>query len=385
MKVALVFNHPSRLVDGSLRVEQYVAGLRGLGHRPVVVATEASTSGFDGPVHPAADAAAFADPAFWRTLGAEVALVVTWLRMSDVLAAAGEAGTRVVAIADSDGLLGLRRHPLLHLSRLWVGQPGLRARLRAVRFWLRKLREAVPGPGPDEREALASARLSDALVFGDERARDGFLAFLAACRASDLAGRLAIAPWAIAEAFLRVPVAAGRPRRLVAVARWSAPQKDAPLLAAALGRHLAARPDTEVVLFGEGGEGPFGTLAARFPGVRIAGLAGPDVVATTLAAARSIVFASRWEGHPPHAAFEALATGATVVGTPIPSFESFAGRFGRVAAARTAGALAAALDAEAEAWDRGERDPAATAAHWRTKLEPAAVCGALLATLDADR
>lgn len=387
MKVALVWNHPSRLLDCSFRHEQVVAGCRALGHDPVVVASAAAAAGFDGPVHPVADLAQLADVELWRRLGAGAAILVTWLRMSDVLAAIGAAGTRIAAIADSDGLLGVRRRPFVHLGRLWATGGDLRGRLRAVRFWLRRCRDEIPGPGPEEREILASARHSDVLAFGDAKAKEGFLAFLADHRAGELERRLELVPWTVAAPFLAVPPAASRPPRLVAVGRWGSAQKDAPLLSRALARHLAGRPGVEpkveVVVFGEGAETAFAPLAARFPGVRLAGPVAFDAVAATLAASRSIVFASRWEGHPPHAAFEALAAGATVVGPPIPSFASFDGAWGRAARRRSAGGIAAALAAEDAAWQRGDRDPLAIAAHWRSRLEPAAVVRALLAPLEA--
>jgi hypothetical protein len=60
-------------------------------------------------------------------------------------------------------------------------------------------------------------------------------------------------------------------------------------------------------------------------------------------------------------------------------------RYGTIAREASPAALAAALRAEAAAWDDGRRDAAAIAAHWRSRLSPAAFCRALLDGLERAR
>ena len=65
----------------------------------------------------------------------------------------------------------------------------------------------------------------------------------------------------------------------------------------ALARALQWRP-IEVDAFGIGAREAFGPLQQRFGSVSIRGAQNPDVVARSMVASRSIVFASRWEGSP---------------------------------------------------------------------------------------
>jgi hypothetical protein len=94
-----------------------------------------------------------------------------------------------------------------------------------------------------------------------------------------------------------------------------------------------------------------------------------------------IVIPSRWESGP-IVAWEMLALGGTVVGTPIPNVCAFAAAdFGRVSATHSAGGLAAALNQELDAWEHGQRDPRAIAAHWRAYVSPKAVAERMLALM----
>ena len=67
-------------------------------------------------------------------------------------------------------------------------------------------------------------------------------------------------------------------------------------------------------------------------------------------------------------------------GTPILTLRApiVGGQFGRVSRSHAAGALANAIREEMAAWDRGERDPTAIAAHWRELVSPVAVAGRML-------
>ena len=377
MEVAVVWNHASRLLDCSFRFEQYVEGLRALGHEPVVVATRWSAEGFDAPFHLADDATAFDDPDFWRGVGAEVAVIVTWHRMARVLEAIRAAGTRVAAISDSDGRVGVRAHPGFALERLLVYGDGAVARLRIFKYWLTRYLRERRRLGDEDAEAVASTRASDAVAIGHGEGVRLFRGCLEQWGAGELAERVVEVPFTIGASFFSCEVPEVKDDRVAAVGRWDDPQKNAPLLAAALRHFQAARPGTGVEIFGAGGEDIFRSLGPR---VAVRGVAPQEVVAETLSRCRSVIFSSRWEGCP-HAACEALALGATVVGTPIPSLVSWTeqGRFGRVAERSRAGALAAALEREMVAWDTGERDARTVARHWRPRLEPAEVCRRLLA------
>ena len=391
MKVALVWNHPSRLLDCSFRFEQYLAGFRALGHDPVVVCDQSLVEGFDGPIEPAKTSAELAEPAFWRRVAADVAVVVTWHRMASVLSAIGTAGTHVIAIADTDGRLSLRTYPAAALERLMVYQDSFTDRLKCFKYWLgRRLNATTHGPSEDQ-EALASTRASDALIFGHARGAQHFSRFLARYGEQMLSKRIATVPFAIGASFLTCPIPKTKDNRIVAIGRWDDPQKHASLLAATIARYLDATRlslatgedgRTEVVLFGLGAETWFAPLARRYPTVRIAGVQPQETVARTLAGARAIIFSSRWEGSP-HAALEALALGATLIGPPIPSLESWTGdgHYGTISRSHRPASLARAWHQEMAAWEAGDRNPGEISRHWRKRLAPEAICQRMLDTL----
>ena len=382
MKIALVWNHPSRLLDCSFRFEQYIAGFRTLGHQPVVVCDRASAEGFDGPLAVAESAESFERVQFWRELEAQVAVVVTWHRMAAVLAAIRQAGSRVISIADTDGQIGLRVYPWRSLERMLVYQDSWPERLRCVKYWLTRFLTDGARGSPEDREFVASTRNSDAVILGNALAKERFRKYLSRQGERALDQRVFVVPFTIGESLLSCPVPEVKDNRIVAIGRWDDPQKHAALLAAALERFLSGGTATEVTICGRGGERWFAPLAQRFAGLRYVGVQHQAAVARQLSAARAIVFSSRWEGSP-HAGLEALALGATLVGTSIPSLESWThgGLFGTVAPSRRPRALARALEEEMRAWDEGRRDPTEISRHWRSRLAPEAVCGQMLAAL----
>src|SRR5438094_4775432 len=110
-RIALVWNAAARLTDISFRHELYVRGFEALGHQAITVCTRESAEGYACPVHAVAKAADLAEPNLWLRLGCNIAVMVTWHRMADALAAMRAAGTRTVALADSDGQVSMRVHP----------------------------------------------------------------------------------------------------------------------------------------------------------------------------------------------------------------------------------------------------------------------------------
>ena len=136
------------------------------------------------------------------------------------------------------------------------------------------------------------------------------------------------------------------------------------------------------MLIGRGGEPWFSGLESRFPQVRYIGVRPPAVVASILAESRSILFSSRWESGP-IAAWEALAVGCSVIGTPIPNLIDICagGQFGRTCSTRRPADLARAIHDEMADLDTGLRQPHAIAEHWRAKVHPTAVCRKILDAL----
>ncbi len=359
MKIALVWNGSVALDRISFRHENYQAGWEALGHDAVLVTARELVGSFAGRTHLVAAREELERVETWRELAADVAVGVTWHRMSGMLAAIRAAGTQVVAIADSDGQVGFAAHPRISWLRIGAYQTTLSGRLRALRYFCRRFAASAARRDPEELEFVASTRASDRVVLGSAPAIACFSAFPAP--AAGRRPRGASARGAVRRAGVVLHPAAGgdrdqgRPGRRHRPLERSAEGRAAPRRGP---RPLLLPPQkTEVVLFGADPERAFGELARREPRLRLAGIQEPHVVAQTLAQSRAALFSSRWETGP-HVATEALALGATLVSVPMPNLEGMidGGRFGTLAGRRSPQALAGALAAELAEWDAGRRD-----------------------------
>ena len=383
MNIALVWNPDRRDADRpvtalSFRFELYVEGMRQLGHDPVVVCPHGCRAEAPYPLE-CGTADELESPAFWRALGVEVAIVITHHRRVATLEALRGAGVRVVALADSDGRVGFHTHPWAHLERTLVYLEGWRARLGALKYfggrWIRDRRQ-----DEETREMIASTRASDAIVFHGQQAIGHFRAMLRRQAVeSELADRLRAVPFAVSPRLCDAPIPGARDDRVIAVGRWSDPQKDTPLLRQALARILPRRRSTVFRIYGRDAESAFGPLARRYANLELMGFCPPEDLHRDMASSRLVLFSSRWETGP-HAATEALALGTTLVGPPLPNLVDLVedGHGGTLARDRRPRSLAAALEHELGRWDAGERDPVALAERWRSRLRPEAVCRKLL-------
>jgi glycosyltransferase involved in cell wall biosynthesis len=379
MRIALVWTQDLRLVDITVRQELYVRGFEALGHEVTTVCSCQAAEGFPYRVDAIETPSALADPCFWRGKSYDVAVMICWHRMADILSAIRAAGIRTIALADSDGRVSIRAHPRARWEAMVLYQPRWDLKLRATKHWLQLYlfrSRRLDGP------ILESAQESDVLVFGTGQARVQFRHLLNYYGRGDLDRKVAIAPYPVHERFCTRPIRAAKKDQIVAIGRWDDPQKDAGLLARALRLFLKQNGHTQVLILGRGGATWFGPLARRFSQVRYLGVQSPETVENVLAESRAIVFSSRWESGP-IAAWEALALGCTVIGTSIPNLRSIcaAEQFGRVSPSRRPSDLAGAIGREMAAWESGRRNPEAIAHGWQARLHPKAVCATLLEAL----
>lgn len=374
MKIALVWNHTRRLDQLSFRFDLYAEGLRQLGHDPFLVCPRACAAEMETPLQVAETAEELNDAAFWRPLGVEVAIAITYHKRASMMAAMQQAGIRTIALSDSDGQVGLRAHPAMTLTKMWHYLPNWRKKLGCLKYFLgRYFLDGFRGQEED-LEFLRSTEHSDVVLFHSEPAIQCFRKFLRFHRREDLTSRLRHAPFAVPTFFTDHPLPQTKDDLIVAAGRWSDPQKDAPLLVGALDRLLKQRSQSRVEIFGNDADAPFGPLANRHRNLVLRGPQPLEYVRESLAKARVAVFSSRWETGP-HVATEALSLGATLVGAPIPNLVGLteARRFGRVARDRRPASLARALLDELNDWDAGQRSLQDIAEHWRPRLTPGSI------------
>ena len=378
MRIACFWGETRSLDRISFRHEHLIDGFTALGHQPVLVTARDLAGRFAGPTHLVETLAELERPGFWSELAPDLAVGVTWLRKAPILEALAAAGVPRIAIAESDGQVGYAAHPGVSWARIWPYQRSTRDRLRTVRYFVRRWRASRAGRDEEDREFLASARASSAIAFGSREAIAAFARFLARSGEEGLAGKAFVAPFPVPTEFASGPLPE-KEDRVVAVGRWSDPQKDAPLLAGAIARYFARGGTTRIDLYGADGEAAFGELARKYERLHVHGVREPHEIREAMARSRALLLSSRWETGP-HAAGEALALGATLVSTPLPNSSGFidGSRFGTLAERRGPEELAGALALEMDRWATGERNPGAIAAHWRERLTPVAYCRALL-------
>lgn len=379
-RVALVWVPAEPLRSITVRYERYVRGFRRLGWEAITICLPAAADGYAEPVVVAPTTAALRDPEFYRSLGCEVGVAITWLGLPDVVRAMKQAIPRVVSVSDSDGRIGARVHPAATLARGVHEQPTWGMRARAVKFWLQQW---LFGGGKFDADVMESTTAADRVTVTSPAAAAYLRRYFGHHRRPDLAGKVAVAPYPVDDDFLTrpVPPVGERVNRVVAIGRWDDPQKDARLLADGVAWAAARSPGTEFVVVGRNGD----AVTHHCQRVRDLGVQPPEVVAELMRTSRVLLVSSRWESGP-IVAFEAVCSGATVVGPAwVPACRWLAPDGGRCFSRRSASSVGAAVVSELREWDAGHRDPAAVAAQWRPWFDPAEVCRRMLPPKGAGR
>jgi glycosyltransferase involved in cell wall biosynthesis len=377
-RIAVVFPFPLEPVHRGKDVLLIPEGLQSLGFAVELHCPEARGGDWPLPVVEAG-AEGLSNPRHWEGRSLTGAIVFSFLRHARLLAAVAACGARVLAKADTTGQVIARVHPRATLEYALFDPPSFRRSLLGAGYWLARV-------GPlYRREASELVRAVDgaaATVVETHSARTAAELVLRRRGAGALAHRLVVIPNPVEGAFVREPVTADRERQLVAVGRWDLRVKDAPLLAAALDVFLRERPDHRAVVVGPGWE--HHSSAGASGRIEYRGQLAQRELVPLLGQSRTVVTSSRWESFS-LSSHEGLAMGCTVVGPDLaPLREAVArGPYGTLAERRDARSLADALSAEADAWERGERDPLAGARFWRGDLAPEIVANRLAGLLQS--
>ncbi|MGD0137552.1 MAG: glycosyltransferase [Tepidisphaeraceae bacterium] len=375
MKIAVLLAGPW-IPGSSVNMAEYVRVLRSLDHEAMLICLNRSEGRADFPIE-CVDYPTLEDPAFYRRLRLDAAIAFTWINSPGVIWAMKDAGMRVLLRGDSDGMISIRCFPR-HYFRAWMsGTSGIIQRGRVIKHWLEHY---FLTHGIEDGHRLSCIAGADVTVLETAEAARHIARFLATQHRSDLAPRLKVAPHFISGEFLTGDVPKNRQESVTCIGRWDDSQKNAPMLARAIELHLSRQPQTIFNLIGnEGPQDVLASLARKYPQVNYMGAQKPAEVRRILASSRVLLSASRWEGAP-LVANEALAMGATVVGTPIPAMVDVVsqGDYGTVARRHSAPALAAALHSELTAWKDGRRNPVAIAAYWRPQFSPDTVVSRLI-------
>jgi glycosyltransferase involved in cell wall biosynthesis len=372
MKVALVWPTTAPLRSITVRYERYVKGFRLLGCEPITVCLPSAVEGYTEPVVLASNKGVLQNPDFYRSLQCDAGLVITWLGLPSVVQAMKAAIPWVVSVSDSDGLIGARVHSAATFRRCVFQHSNWQMRLRATKYWLQQYFIN----DNSLKVVFDSAACADIITMTSPNAVKNLQRFFRYYQRMDLAAKVNLAPYPVDDDFLQgiVPAIANRVNRVVAIGRWDDPQKDADLLAESINLAAIHSPLTEFVIIGKNGA----KVAERCKRLKNYGEQPPDKILELMQTSRILLLTSRWESGP-IVAFEAICSGATVVGPSwVPSCQWIAPNAGSLFCRRAASSVKDALLQELQMWDYGERDPSVISARWRPLFDPVQVCQRLL-------
>lgn len=376
MRIAIVWAGDARLVAMTVRLDLYSMGLSALGHDVCVYCKSGCETGYAGTVGTFADHSELLRPHFWKSLRADLALMITWSRMVDYLQTARAAGQKIIAITDMDGQASARLFFKSRLIRAWLeGDRRLYQRGKLAWYFLKLYFGTWR---KEDTTFIRSTELTERSIFASEGARRTFSRCLALHDREDLINKLRVVPFPVNPAFLS-PEPQKRLRRAVAIGRWNSPQKNAPLLARAAKQYYDRGGDWEIVVVGAGGTASFGHIAERISHFSYVEQLSAREIAHLLNSSQVLLCTSWWEGCPV-VAFEALASGCTLVTTPLPSVRSLinSGSSGTDSDSFGISSFLGAMQKEFSAWDQGSRLTASTAADWRQRLQLTRICEELL-------
>lgn len=384
MRIALAWIVEAPLTSITVRYERYVRGFQSLGHDVVTVCHKAAAVGYEFPTLTTDDLSSFCDPMYWKSIGADLVLVVSWLSFPNVIAAIHESGSRVVAVSDSDGVFGVRVHPAELLRRMILQHTRLRDKLGSFKYWIELYSRTSAAA---DQSVLRSAAASDSVAVTSEGARSNLKKFFEYYARTDLSERITVVPYPIDDNFLSdCDHSHLKNNQLLAIGRWDDPQKDAKLLAESLRAIAPKTPNSQFLIVGRNGGGWFDSICATNPNVRYFDVLRPYEVAELMKNCRCLLTTSRWESGP-IVLNEALASGCTIIGpNSIPTVADACqnSRFGTQFGRRTAQAVATAIQAELRHWDEGRRDAQVISEHWMPRFSPQNVCRRFIASLGKD-
>jgi glycosyltransferase involved in cell wall biosynthesis len=317
------------------------------------------------PTSPDLRAGTFAewrDPAFWSSFEADGALCYFGFaprRFLPVVRAMRAAGLRLALKADS--AFGLPRFPwhaaTLFRTRYWYARERMKPPAAAFRATLGLARWAL---GRNPSDFIPFFESFDSITTESPLSRDTTRAWLLRHGRPDLADRVIVLPHPVPDEFAFDPVRDVKENRVLAIAAdWSNPRKGGAVLAGALERFLAARPDWSATVVGARSN----LVADAAPRVRDRIDARPSLEASEILplyrSSRIFAITSGSEGAP-NVVFESLACGCSVVFPPELlqlSWIAEAG-LGTMSRARTPAAFAAALESDRLEWERAPaREP----------------------------
>jgi glycosyltransferase involved in cell wall biosynthesis len=326
----------------------------------------------------------FCDSQFWKSLNLDAVIFQGGgdRGVEPATRAIKRSGTKLLLRLDSDGVVAPQSDIYLYYYNLWW---WLGFHKKHPAFLLAFFRTIIKLILPAH---FGPSRLASRLSIGDISLIE---TELAKARLSRVLNRPKSDVQKIKFEVLPIPVPNDRrynsqtpkERLIVSTARWDDPQKDGKKLIETLGYFLKRNPDYNAIVIGHGEELLSKALRKTFSDIsdkiELSGRLSHDKIPFILQRAQIFLCSSRAEGFP-NSVGEAVCCGCSVVGpAEIASMHFFASHSsGTLAWTRRTHDFVDAVNAEANAWNSGKRNPAQISAHFLNHLSPKSIGEQLL-------
>lgn len=276
-----------------------------------------------------------------------------------------DAGVRLVVELDTSGDISPRESPLAARARMADARHALVHAIRVHSYWLKQ----IWWEWRDIEEKLFKVlRWADHISIPGVEAKGNLDELFRLRGREDLRCKVTVVPFAVREDFTQQADLPLKEKRIVIASRLDSQQKDPVLMVEVLSRFLDRNSEYSISIFSRGECSLAKKLAMRNTSrIEFQIDASRDVVRNALLRSQIILYTSRHETVPV-GALEALCSGCTLVGPPLPGLRELAenGRFGMIASHRTAASLVAALESECQRWAQS-MDSVENALYWRSR------------------
>jgi glycosyltransferase involved in cell wall biosynthesis len=321
------------------------------------------------------------DTNWWRQWKLEGVLLYAWAlpRYEPIARAIKTAGLKLNLVLDSDGLVNPHIWPRRYLQeKYYIERDRTKwfpAGWALLKTWVASFRARHAG-------TLRHLERGDFLILPSPLAQQRYRRFLLAVGRPDLASRLRFVPYPVTPDMVCNPSVRKQPL-IVAVGRWQTFQKGTPVLVRVLERVLSERPEYSARIVGGGEECVRKQMESVEGGgksrMNILGRVSHQQLAGLYQESQILLCTSYIESF--HiAAGEALCCGCSVVGdvriSSMPYLCSTSS--GTLSCDLSVNNLRDALQAEIQAWERGERDPIQIGRTWTQRLHADRVAGQFL-------
>jgi len=300
---------------------------------------------------------------YWRNSSIEVLIIYSWLswRYGKMIRAAKKAGLKVILKLDSDGTL------LYPLKPSYLKVFGLNKSLGAKIKHLLRLIQWKFLAIPLSKNRIKQLCLADGAIIETPSAKESLVYSLKYWKRENLSKKIAVIPNPINYP---LPTLKNKKKVITSIGRWQDTRKNAPGLEQVLG---TLKTTWQINLIGPGALSLKNKVKKNNPQLLLQAIENlSHLEIFECLAETKVFFAPSLAESFNLAAAEALCSGCSIVGGPLPSFQYFSqnNQFGTLAKDFKASSLKFALETDLKKWADNLYQPEQIATSWQKELSP---------------